>query len=71
MTCYVSVDKGSFMVGSYGPEVEPQEYQTPFEETPTGMLARGRYTTKSKFTDDDKNVILAWEWAFDITKDWK
>lgn len=70
MTCCVSVDKSSLMVGSYGPKAEPQEFLTQPEEAPKGMLARGHYTSKSKFLDDDKNIYLEWEWAFDIKKDW-
>ena len=58
------------MVGSYGPKAEAQEYLSPFEDAPKGMIARGHYVVKSKFTDDDKNTILEWEWAFDIKKDW-
>jgi len=67
----VRVDTGSLMVGSYGPKQEPQEFITPYEEAPKGMLARGSYTMKSRFTDDDKNDILTWEWCIDIKKDWK
>ncbi|KAL9957396.1 hypothetical protein ACROYT_G039028 [Oculina patagonica] len=67
----IRVDKSSLMVGSYGPKAEPQEYLTPVEEAPKGMLARGHYTSKSKFTGDDKNIYLEWEWAFDIKKDWE
>ena len=58
------------MVGSYGPKPESFVYLTPFEEAPKGMIARGTYTAKSKFIDDDKNVYLEWEWKFDIKKDW-
>ena len=59
------------MVGSYGPKADPQEYLTPCDEAPKGMLARGHYTSKSKFIDDDKNCYLEWEWGFDIKKDWE
>ncbi|NP_001229584.1 rho GDP dissociation inhibitor (GDI) isoform X1 [Strongylocentrotus purpuratus] len=67
----IKVDKSSLMVGSYGPKTEPHLYQTPNEEAPSGMISRGHYTVKSKFTDDDKTSILEWDWAFDIKKDWK
>lgn len=66
----IRVDKSSLMVGSYGPKPESFVYLTPFEEAPKGMIARGTYTAKSKFIDDDKNVYLEWEWKFDIKKDW-
>ena len=58
------------MVGSYGPKTEPQTYQTPTETAPSGLVSRGTYTVKSKFTDDDKNSIKEWEWILNIKKDW-
>ena len=67
----VAVDKTSFMVGSYAPKTEMQNYTTPPEEAPSGMIARGSYTVKSLFTDDDKNEHLKWEWSLDIKKDWE
>lgn len=65
------VDKSNLMVGSYGPKTEPHVYQTPVETAPSGMISRGQYTIKSKFTDDDKNVIHEWEWCLSIKKDWE
>jgi len=59
------------MVGSYGPKTEPHVFTTPVEDAPSGMMSRGHYTVKSKFTDDDKNIYLEWEWAFDIKKEWE
>ena len=59
------------MVGSYGPKTEVQTYLTPVDQAPSGMLSRGHYSVKSKFTDDDKNSYLEWEWAFDIKKEWE
>ena len=66
----LTVDKNNYMVGSYGPKTEAQTYTTPVDEAPSGMIARGRYNVKSKFTDDDKNIYLEWEWALEIKKDW-
>lgn len=63
--------KEEYMVGSYGPKKEVYEYKSPEEEFPSGMMQRGEYKVKSLFTDDDKNEILAWEWKFEIKKDWK
>ena len=37
----VRVENETYMVGSYGPKMEMHEYMTPFDEMPTGMLARG------------------------------
>ena len=67
---FLLVDKNAFMVGSYGPKTEVQSYMTPAEQAPSGMLSRGHYGVKSKFTDDDKKIYLEWEWSFDIKKDW-
>lgn len=63
--------KEEYMVGSYGPKLEPYEYKSPEEEFPSGMMQRGEYKVKSLFTDDDKNEILSWEWKFEIKKEWK
>jgi len=65
------VDKTAYMVGSYGPKSELQSYTTPVEDAPSGMIARGSYTVKSLFTDDDKHEFLKWEWQLDIKKEWK
>lgn len=67
----VPVDKMVQMVGSYPPKKEIQSYTTPFEEAPSGMMARGTYSVSSLFTDDDKNEHLKWEWSFEIKKDWQ
>lgn len=67
----IKVDKETHMVGSYGPRVEPYEFLTPLEEAPKGMLARGTYSIKSFFTDDDKTDHLSWEWKLSIKKEWK
>lgn len=67
----VRVDKSQYMVGSYGPRAEEHEYLTVVEEAPKGMMARGTYVVKSKFTDDDNNNHLSWEWSLAIKKDWK
>ncbi|XP_034047113.1 rho GDP-dissociation inhibitor 1 [Thalassophryne amazonica] len=66
----IKVDKSVYMVGSYGPKAEEYEYLTPVDEAPKGMIARGSYNIKSKFTDDDKANHLSWEWGLTIKKDW-
>ncbi|XP_055856759.1 rho GDP-dissociation inhibitor 1 [Episyrphus balteatus] len=67
----VPVDKMTHMVGSYPPKKDIISYLTPFEEAPSGMMARGTYSVSSLFTDDDKNVHLKWDWTFEIKKDWE
>lgn len=66
----VPVDKMTHMVGSYPPKTEIQSYTTPFEEAPSGMLARGEYSVSSFFTDDDKADHLSWIWSLKVEKDW-
>ncbi|KAH7943857.1 rho GDP-dissociation inhibitor 1 [Rhipicephalus sanguineus] len=66
----LQVEKMNQMVGSYAPKKEIQSFTTPQEDMPAGMLARGSYTVKSLFTDDDKHEHLKWEWTFEIKKDW-
>ncbi|XP_035258861.1 rho GDP-dissociation inhibitor 1-like [Anguilla rostrata] len=66
----IRIDKTDYMVGSYGPRETEYDFLTTLEEAPKGMLARGTYTIKSKFTDDDKHDHLSWEWDLNIKKDW-
>lgn len=67
----IQVDKTSYMVGSYAPKHELQSYTTPLEDAPSGMIARGTYTIKSQFTDDDKHDHLSWEWSLEVKKEWE
>lgn len=67
----MTVDKSDYMVGSYGPRAPEYDFLTTVEEAPKGLLARGNYVIKSKFTDDDKHDHLSWEWNLNIKKDWK
>ncbi|XP_054634804.1 rho GDP-dissociation inhibitor 1-like [Dunckerocampus dactyliophorus] len=67
----ITVDKSTYMVGSYGPRPKEHEFISTTEEAPKGMLARGRYNIKSKFMDDDKHIHLLWEWNLNIKKDWE
>lgn len=67
----IQVDKTSYMVGSYAPKLELQSYTTPLEDAPSGMIARGTYTIKSQFTDDDKHDHLTWEWTLEVKKEWE
>ncbi|KAK1887050.1 Rho GDP-dissociation inhibitor 1 [Dissostichus eleginoides] len=67
----IKIDKSDYMVGSYGPRCTEHEYSTTMEEAPKGLLARGNYVIKSKFTDDDQHDHLSWEWNLNVKKDWK
>ncbi|XP_038047324.1 rho GDP-dissociation inhibitor 1-like isoform X2 [Patiria miniata] len=67
----IRVNKANFMVGNYGPKTEEHIFQSPVDELPVGMMRRGVYIVKSKFTDDDKNIYLEWEWSFSVKRDWE
>ncbi|CAF89721.1 unnamed protein product, partial [Tetraodon nigroviridis] len=66
----VKVNRKTYMVGSYGPKPEVQEFESPPDEAPKGMLSRGRYLITSRVIDDDKITHLAWEWNLDVKKSW-
>ncbi|KAM3623164.1 uncharacterized protein V6R79_007824 [Siganus canaliculatus] len=67
----MKIDTSDYMVGSYGPRPTEYDFLTSLEEAPKGLMARGNYVIKSKFTDDDKHDHLSWEWNLNIKKDWK
>lgn len=67
----IRLAKDETMMGSYGPKTDVQTFTTPLDDMPAGMMARGHYTVKSKFVDDDAKVHLKWEWAFDLKKEWE
>ncbi|KAL8588051.1 hypothetical protein ACOMHN_012089 [Nucella lapillus] len=67
----IKVEKGTHMVGSYGPRSEIYMFETQPETAPHGMLARGDYKVESRFIDDDENVYLDWEWHLTIKKDFE
>ncbi|KAI9504941.1 rho GDP dissociation inhibitor [Coemansia spiralis] len=67
----ISVEKMEEMCGSYGPKYENQERTFPSSKAPSGMMARGTYSIKSKFVDDDNNIYLEWTWSMDIKKEWE
>ena len=55
------------MIGSYGPRAEPYEKTFASSEAPSGMMARGNYSVRSRVVDDDNNVFADWEWAFKVS----
>ncbi|XVE78364.1 hypothetical protein DITRI_Ditri13aG0138800 [Diplodiscus trichospermus] len=58
------------MIGTFSPQLEPYTHEMPEETAPSGFLARGSYTAKSKFLDDDNKCYLEINYTFDIRKDW-
>ncbi|GJZ52941.1 Rho GDP-dissociation inhibitor 1-like protein [Tanacetum coccineum] len=65
-----AVDSSKEMLGTFGPQAEPYIHAMPEEVTPSGMFARGNYSAKTKFVDDDNKCYLELNYTFDIQKDW-
>ncbi|EGC32091.1 hypothetical protein DICPUDRAFT_95353 [Dictyostelium purpureum] len=68
------VSKEETMLGSFAPQAATHSVSSPrhgWEEAPSGILARGSYTAKVVFVDDDKNEHLSVEYGFSIKSDWK
>ncbi|EEF30098.1 rho GDP-dissociation inhibitor 1 isoform X2 [Ricinus communis] len=66
----VKVDSAKEMLGTFSPQPEPYTHVMPEETTPSGMFARGSYSAKSKFLDDDNKCYLEINYTFDIRKEW-
>lgn len=66
----IPLDKTNQMIGSYPPDGKRVEFTFPVAEWPSGMFARGTYKAKTAFKDDDGNTHLAFNWAFEIKKQW-
>ncbi|KAL6143989.1 hypothetical protein ACLB2K_054684 [Fragaria x ananassa] len=66
----VKVDSTKEMIGTFSPQPEPYTHVMPEEVTPSGMFARGSYSARSKFLDDDNKCYLEINYTFDIRKEW-
>ncbi|KAI3675166.1 hypothetical protein L1987_84751 [Smallanthus sonchifolius] len=64
------VDGVKQMLGTFSPQQEAYTYEMPEETTPSGYFARGSYSAKTKFVDDDNKCYLEINYTFDIRKDW-
>ncbi|XP_061340779.1 rho GDP-dissociation inhibitor 1-like [Gastrolobium bilobum] len=67
----IKVDSSKEMIGTFSPQTEHYTHEMPEETTPSGMFARGTYSARSKFVDDDNKCYLEINYAFDIRKDWQ
>lgn len=67
----IQVDHTQVMLGTFSPRREPYIHVMEEETAPTGVLARGSYTSKTKFVDDDGRCHLEVHYPFEIKKDWK
>lgn len=64
------VDQSHCMLGTFSPQREPYVHVLEEETAPSGALARGSYTAKTKFVDDDRRCHLEVSYSFEIKKDW-
>ncbi|XP_066319343.1 rho GDP-dissociation inhibitor 1-like [Miscanthus floridulus] len=66
----LKVDRAKEMLGTFSPQLEPYTYVTAEDTTPSGMFARGFYSARTKFLDDDRKCYLEINYTFDIRRDW-
>ncbi|OAY76049.1 rho GDP-dissociation inhibitor 1-like [Ananas comosus] len=66
----VRVENTKVMLGTFSPQKEPYTYELEEETTPSGMFARGSYSARTKFVDDDGKCYLDLSYYFEIRKDW-
>ncbi|KAJ4753138.1 Rho GDP-dissociation inhibitor 1 [Rhynchospora pubera] len=66
----LKVDKTKEMLGTFSPQLEPYIYEAPEETTPSGLFARGTYSARTKFLDDDRKCYLEINYSFDIRREW-
>ncbi|XP_031478800.1 rho GDP-dissociation inhibitor 1-like [Nymphaea colorata] len=64
------VDNTRVMLGTFSPQQEPYTYELEEETTPSGIFARGSYSARTKFVDDDGKVYLDISYTFEIRKEW-
>ncbi|KAL4585408.1 hypothetical protein LXL04_010029 [Taraxacum kok-saghyz] len=67
----LKVDKTKEMIGTFSPQQELYTHEIPEDTTPSGILARGSYSARTKFLDDDNKCYLELNYTFDIRKDWQ
>ncbi|MED6207401.1 hypothetical protein PIB30_035502 [Stylosanthes scabra] len=64
----IQVDQSKGMLGTFAPQKEPYEHALKEEVTPSGVLARGAYSAKLKFEDDDRRCHMELKYSFEIKK---
>lgn len=66
----VRVENTKVMLGTFSPQKEPYTYELQEEVTPSGIFARGSYSARTKFVDDDGKCYLDLSYYFEIRKEW-
>ncbi|KDP26493.1 hypothetical protein JCGZ_17651 [Jatropha curcas] len=64
----LQVDRNKGMLGTFAPQREPYVHTLEEETTPSGILARGIYSAKLKFEDDDRRCHMELKYSFEIKK---
>ncbi|KAF5810501.1 putative Rho protein GDP-dissociation inhibitor [Helianthus annuus] len=64
----IQVDRIKSMLGTFAPQKDAYVEMLDEETTPSGILARGIYTAKLRFEDDDKRCHLELDYSFEIKK---
>ncbi|XP_065875090.1 rho GDP-dissociation inhibitor 1-like [Euphorbia lathyris] len=64
----IRVHRNKGMLGTFAPQREPYVYSLEEETTPSGVLARGTYSAKLRFIDDDKRCHMELKYSFEIKK---
>ncbi|ESR57017.1 hypothetical protein WN944_016663 [Citrus x changshan-huyou] len=64
----LQVDQSKGMLGTFAPQREPYVHTLEEETTPSGVLARGLYSAKLKFEDDDRRCHMELNYSFEIKK---
>ncbi|KAJ9176474.1 hypothetical protein P3X46_011783 [Hevea brasiliensis] len=64
----LQVDQSKGMLGTFAPQREPYVHTLEEETTPSGALARGIYSAKLKFEDDDRRCHMDLKYSFEIKK---
>lgn len=64
----VQVDEVEGMLGTFAPQQEPYVQLLDEDTAPSGVLARGLYSAKLRFEDDDKKCHMELSYTFEIKK---
>ncbi|KAF3623364.1 Rho GDP-dissociation inhibitor 1 [Capsicum annuum] len=66
----VRVDKTQVMLGNFEPRKDPYVYELEEDVTPSGVFARGVYTTRTQVIDEKERSYMDIKYYFDIQKQW-
>ncbi|XAR56753.1 hypothetical protein NMG60_11037339 [Bertholletia excelsa] len=66
----LKVDNSKEMIGTFSPQAEPYTHEMPEDTAPSGLFARGSYSARTRFIDDDNKCYLEINYTFGIEKEW-